>query len=140
MQLSSMPPERHIRPKNDQNAAWPAQTSAVVLTNVHDPANLAAMQRDDILARLREKQADLRARGVTHAALFGSIARGEGGPESDIDILVEIDPNAPVGLFEYVAITQYISDLFLNRVDVSNRRQLKPFVRPQAERDAIYAF
>ena len=67
-------------------------------------------------------------------------ARGENRPGSDIDIMVEIAPHAPIGLFEYVAITQYLADLFPEQVDVANRTKLKAFVRPTAERDAIYAF
>jgi len=43
-------------------------------------------------------------------------------------------------LFQYVGIVQYIEDMFPGPVDVANRDGLKPFVRPSAERDAIYAF
>ena len=63
-----------------------------------------------------------------------------GRKQSDIDILVEIAPDAPVGLFEYVAITQYLADLFPVRVEVADRSTLKPLVRPSAEREAVYAF
>lgn len=41
------------------------------------------MDRDTVLNRLRERRAELEARGVRHAALFGSLARGEAGPDSD---------------------------------------------------------
>ena len=98
------------------------------------------MDRQAIIGRLRENEAALRAQGVAHAALFGSRARGDNRPDSDIDILVEIAPDAPVGLWEYVAITQYLGDLFSSRVDVANRSHLKPHVRPSAEREAMYAF
>ncbi len=98
------------------------------------------MNREQILATLRNHEQALRHRGVLHAALFGSVARDEATPGSDIDILVEIEPDAPVGVFEYVGITQYLADLFPNRVDVANRKSLKTTVRPSAERDAIYAF
>lgn len=70
---------------------------------------------------MRAHQAELRRRGVCRAASFGSIARDEGKLASDTDILIELDPEAPVGLFEYVRIVQYLSDLFPIRVDVANR-------------------
>jgi uncharacterized protein len=99
-----------------------------------------SMNKDAIIALLRASEAALRARGVTHAALFGSRARGEAKPESDIDIMVEIAPEAELGVFEYIGIVHMIEDLFPAPVDVSDRRALKPHVRPAAERDAVYAF
>lgn len=98
------------------------------------------MQRQEIISTLKDHEAALRARGVQHAALFGSLARGDNRPDSDIDVLIKIDPNAKIDLFAYVGITQYIDDLFEQRVDVANYDALKSLVRPQAERDAIYAF
>jgi uncharacterized protein len=98
------------------------------------------MDKQDILAKLRENEAALKARGVSHAALFGSRARDEAGPGSDIDILIEIAPDVRMDVFQYVGIVHSIEDLFPMRVDVSNRIAMKPHVRPAAERDAIYAF
>ena len=106
----------------------------------HRPRTSAGIDREEIIATLRVHQAELRRRGVRHAALFGSIARGARKRTSDIDILIELDPQAPVGLFEYVGITQYLADLFPVRVDVANRSGLKSLVRPSVERDALYAF
>ncbi len=98
------------------------------------------MNREQIIATLQAHEAQLRQRGVLHVALFGSAARGEAMPASDIDIMIELEPAAPIGLFEYVEITQYLADLFPNRVDVANRNKLKALVRPSAEQDAVYAF
>jgi uncharacterized protein len=98
------------------------------------------VNRDEVIATLRAHERELRHRGVVHAALFGSVARNEGKRSSDIDIMIELEPDAPVGVFEYVGITQYLADLFPNRVDVANRSCLKALVRPSAERDAVYAF
>jgi predicted nucleotidyltransferase len=98
------------------------------------------MKRDEIIRKLKEREADLRAQGVSHAALFGSVARGDDGPDSDIDIMIELDPAARVTMFDYVGIREYIEALFSEPVDVVNCDGLKPFVRPQATADAIYAF
>src|SRR5580658_6684927 len=98
------------------------------------------MSNQDVLETLRKNEAELRARGVRHAALFGSRARGDNRPDSDIDIMVEIAPEAQLGVFEYVGIINRIEDMSPVSVDVSNRSAMKPHVRPSAEREAIYAF
>ena len=98
------------------------------------------MTRDAVIAILRANEAALRLKGVAHAALFGSLAQGEAGPDSDIDIMVEIDPAAEVDLYDYVGITRFIGDIVTGKVDVSNRASLKAHVRPAAERDAVHAF
>jgi len=59
------------------------------------------MDREAILDRLRQNEPALRARGVTHAALFGSRARGDNLPDSDTDILIDIDPDALISIPDY---------------------------------------
>src|ERR1700722_9485259 len=103
-------------------------------------AKILHMNGQEIIAKLRENEAALRARGVAHAALFGSRARGDARPDSDTDIMIEIDPEAPVGIYEYVGIKEYIANLFDGPVDVVDREGLKPYVRPSATSDAVYAF
>ena len=98
------------------------------------------MNRDTILRTLRDAEPALRSRGVAHAALFGSTARNQAGPHSDVDIMVEISPEVDLGIFDYVGIVNAIKDLFSSPVDVSNRASLRPSIRPSAERDAIFAF
>ena len=98
------------------------------------------MDRDQVIATLRAHEAELREQGVLHAALFGSLARGEAATSSDIDILVDLAPDARIGLFGYVSLIQFLEDLFQRPVDVANRRRLKPLVRPEIERDAVFAF
>ena len=96
------------------------------------------MKRDEIIRKLRDREAELRAQGVAHAALFGSVARGDDRPE--IDIIVEVAPEARIGLFQYVGIVHFLEDMFAARVDVANCEGLKPLVRPAIEREAVYAF
>lgn len=98
------------------------------------------MNSQEILARLRENKAALRARGVKHAALFGSRARGDNRHDSDIDIMIEIDPEAHMGVWGYVGLKDYISALFDGPVDIVDREALKPYIRPAATADALYAF
>ena len=98
------------------------------------------MAPETVIATLRAHEADLRLKGVTRAALFGSTARGEAEGDSDLDIMVEIDPEAHVDVYGYVGITQYIAGLFKVRVDVSERAMLIDSVRRTADHDAVYAF
>jgi predicted nucleotidyltransferase len=98
------------------------------------------MSRDEILARLRQFEPALRERGITHAALFGSAARGDNGPDSDIDIMVELDPQVILSVYEYVALKNYIAGLFRAPVDVVNRAGLKPVIGPAITAEALYAF
>jgi uncharacterized protein len=100
------------------------------------------MNRQDILDRLRKNERALRERGVTHAALFGSRARGDNRPDSDIDIdiMIDIEPDAHISVYDYVGLKDYIAGLFEGRVDVVSREGLKPYVRPAATADAVYAF
>ena len=98
------------------------------------------MNGQEILAKLRENEPALKARGVRHAALFGSRARGDDRPDSDIDIMIEFDPEARVTVFSYAGLKDFIAGLLDGRVDVVNRDGLKPYVRPTATADAIYVF
>jgi len=98
------------------------------------------MQRDDVIKRLKDSETRLRASGVLHAALFGSVARGEQNENSDIDILVELDPARKVTMFDYASLKDEVQSLFPVSVDVVDREALKPLLRPQALADAIYAF
>ena len=97
------------------------------------------MKREEIIARLRENEAALRARGVAHAALFGSRARGDQRPESDTDLMIEFDPTARITVFDYAGLKRDLAALFDGPVDVVNRDALKPYLGP-ATAEAIYAF
>ena len=67
-------------------------------------------------------------------------ARNQAGPSSDVDILIELAPDAKLNVFDYVELKQYIATLFPIWVDVVNREGLKSHIRRPAAADAIYAF
>jgi len=94
----------------------------------------------DVLERLSAHETDLRRLGVAHAAVFGSVARGEARAESDIDVLVELDQNRPMGIFEYARLKLYIHELLDGPSDVVNRRTLKPLLAAGILHDAVHAF
>lgn len=97
------------------------------------------MNRQDVIDILRRHQEALRARGVVHAALFGSVARGEEQPESDIDIVIDLAPDLDLDIYQYVGLTNYIEDLFPSPVDVVDRETIKPIIRDSVTHDSIYA-
>ena len=98
------------------------------------------MNQQEILERLRSNKSALRERGVTHAALFGSRARGDNRADSDTDIMIDIDPSAEMSVYDYVGLKRFIASLLEGPVDVIDREGLKPYIRPPAEDDAVYAF
>ena len=67
--------------------------------------------------------------------VFGSLARGEAGPDSDIDILVELDPSR--SLLDIIAIKQDLEDLMGCKVDVVTEVAISPYIRDQVLKEAI---
>jgi hypothetical protein len=95
---------------------------------------------ESALAVLRAHECELRKQGVSHAAVFGSVAKGEAGPGSDIDVLVELDEDLRMGVFEYARLRLFIGELLGGSADVVNRRTLKPLLRESILSSAVRAF
>jgi hypothetical protein len=93
-----------------------------------------------VLETLKAHEAELRKLGVRHAAVFGSVARGQARPESDIDVLVDLDPELPISVFQYARLKLYIGKLLGGASDVVNRRKLKPLLRDNILREAVNVF
>jgi predicted nucleotidyltransferase len=98
------------------------------------------MNAQDAIAVLRRHESALRARGVAHAAVFGSVARGDNRSDSDLDILVEFESGAEGSVYDYIRFKEYVAGLFEGPVDVIDRAALKPHLREPSARDAVYAF
>ena len=99
------------------------------------------MDRDQIIAKLRESASELKAAGVAHLFLHGSYARGtEIRGSSDVDVIAEFEPGRRLSLVDMVAIENRLTELLGVRVDLSPAKTLKEPVRDKAEREAVLAF
>ncbi|MEX0775923.1 MAG: nucleotidyltransferase family protein [Phycisphaeraceae bacterium] len=97
----------------------------------------ASIQRDEVLSALRVHVDELRALGVRHISLFGSTARGEAGPTSDVDLLVDIQ--RPFGLGAVGAIQFYLEEILGLPVDLVPENCLDPRIREHVMKDLIRA-
>jgi len=97
------------------------------------------MKRDEALRRLRASQERLNAFPIRHLAVFGSVARDEAGEDSDVDILVEFEPEAHVGLFEFARLRRVLSEILGCEVDLATPDALRREMRAQILQEAVYA-
>lgn len=96
------------------------------------------MRREDALQRLKANAENLRTFSVQHLAIFGSVARDEARPDSDVDILVEFDPNARIGLFAFVRLQRLLSEIMGCPVDLVTLAALRQELREQILQETIY--
>ena len=97
-------------------------------------------ERTRVLAVLRWHERELRARGLTRLALFGSTARGDLGPESDVDLLIEVEAARPFGLFAFVDLKNDLAGLLGRPVDLAFVDAMSPRLRAAVLRDAVEVF
>jgi predicted nucleotidyltransferase len=93
-----------------------------------------------VLGRLRAHADDLRARGIASLSVFGSVARGNAGPGSDIDLLADLDPAARLSLVGLSSLRAELSELLGAPADLVERGALRPEVRKAAEGEAVRAW
>ena len=90
-----------------------------------------------IVAKLRAQRTLLESYGVSSLSLFGSVARGEAGEDSDVDLLVEF--SRPIGFFEFVRLKHALEEILGRRVDLATPRSLKPQLRDRILKEAVRA-
>jgi len=102
------------------------------------------MNRDDIIAKLRSHERELRAAGVTSLALFGSAARGDQREDSDVDVVVGLIDEARQEGFAYFGridrLSKRLAEILERPVDVVAEPIQKDRLRREIERDRIIAF
>ena len=97
------------------------------------------MVRDDILQRLRADRPALDRFGVSSIAVFGSFARGQARPDSDLDILVDYREDARPDLFDFIELKQHLEALFDRPVDLATPEALHRRLRERILAEAVYA-
>jgi len=97
------------------------------------------MNLNEVIRRLTAHRARLQELQVQALYVFGSVARGTNTPASDLDLMVEFMPEAPVGLFEFARIQRELSELTGMPVDLVTRDALHPLIRDGVLREAVHA-
>lgn len=100
----------------------------------------ARLTRDDAIRILRAHADEIRAQGVIRLALFGSTARGEARPGSDVDLLVDYDEGRSLSLLDIAGISARIEDLLGRQVELADRKRLKPFLKDNILAEAVEIF
>ena len=98
------------------------------------------MRRDEVIAKLKETEPALRGFGVAALYLFGSYARDDAGPDSDIDVFVDPAPNRAFGFLPFMDAFETIQHAVGDNVDYGARKGLHPLLRPDIEREAVRIF
>lgn len=97
------------------------------------------MDKWSVIRTLRAHEAELRAEGISHVYLFGSVARGEADEKSDVDLFYDYDSNR-FGFLQFMKIRELAPEIFGVPVDIMPRDGIHPRIRRQVENTAIRVF
>src|SRR5208282_2820491 len=98
------------------------------------------MERVTIIEKIKAKEAVLRKDGATHLYLFGSRARGDNRPDSDLDVYVDYNPEAKFSIFDLVGIKLLLEDELNLDVHITTRSSLHPKLKNEIEAQSICVF
>jgi predicted nucleotidyltransferase len=98
------------------------------------------MDREHIIATLREHEAELKSAGVVRLSLFGSVARGDSTAQSDVDLMAEFDAAKKFSVLGRVRLENRLADLLGAKVDLAHTTMLRDGVRERATREAVLVF
>lgn len=95
------------------------------------------MTREDVIATLRRHEPTIRRFNATALYLYGSAARDELGPDSDIDLFLDYDPAGSFSFVEFLELQEFLSSSLRRKVDLLTRPSLHPALRARIERSSL---
>lgn len=98
------------------------------------------MKRSDAVKKLKKHADAVKSMGATALYLFGSTARNEAQPSSDLDLFIDYDPTRSFSLLDVVGIKQLLEEELSVEVDVTTRNSLHPMLRTDIEQTAVRVF
>ena len=98
------------------------------------------MDKGYVIQTLRAHEPELKAAGIVHLRLFGSVARGESSAESDVDLMADFDASQRFSLLSMVRLENRLADILGVKVDLSPADAMNESVRDRAVREAVLAF
>jgi predicted nucleotidyltransferase len=98
------------------------------------------LEKREAMAALAALERPLRERGLKSLAVFGSVVRGAARPDSDLDILVELEPDTRFSLIDLVSLKDFLEDRLNRKVDVVTKSGLEPTIRDRVLREAEAVF
>ncbi len=98
------------------------------------------MDKEKIIAILRENRPLLARYHVRSLSVFGSVVHGKTHPDSDVDILVEFEPDAPVGLFQFARLQRCLEEILGRKVDLATPKALHKALKKDILEEAVHAF
>ncbi len=98
------------------------------------------MRKAEAIEKLRRQADAIRALGATSLYLFGSVARDEAGPDSDLDLFIDYDPDSRFNAFDLVGIKLFLEDELSTEIDVTTRDSLHPKLKDRIEAASVKVF
>lgn len=107
----------------------------------HDPiyATVSGMERTEAIARLKAHEAELRQLGVQQLYMFGSTARDEARPDSDVDLFFDY-PRGKFGLYELMDVKETAARTLGRKADIMTRDSIHKALRASVEAEAVPVF